>query len=105
MGQVEEIEMRTHWPTAANAVSTVCLCRRVRVPLNPFVGVAALPGCSLSSDGHHLAASLPKQLYTSLPAIHLLPQANRVPPTHALYQCPVYKTLARQVSPRVVAVV
>jgi hypothetical protein len=47
---------------------------------------------------HSLAESVSKQLYSPLPLIHLLPEANRVPAAGNVYQCPVYKTLSRQAS-------
>ena len=42
--------------------------------------------------------SLPKQLYTQAPAMHLLPIKNRkVPEIGAgIYRCPVYKELSRK---------
>ena len=44
---------------------------------------------------HKLAESRPKELFTELPIIHLLPIANRKPPTDGFYQLPVYKTSSR----------
>ena len=43
-----------------------------------------------------LVESRPKQLYTELPTIHLLPEAHRKPPTSGVYRCPVYKVLSRR---------
>jgi dynein heavy chain len=40
--------------------------------------------------------SLPKQLYTLLPIIHLMPLKDRKSPTSHVYMCPVYKILSRQ---------
>jgi len=40
--------------------------------------------------------SLPKQLYTEVPVIHLLPEQNRQEPTSGIYRCPVYKILSRR---------
>jgi dynein heavy chain len=40
--------------------------------------------------------SLPKQLYTEMPCIHLLPEKNRKEPTKGIYRCPVYKILSRR---------
>ena len=44
---------------------------------------------------HQLEESRPKELFTELPIIHLLPIANRKPPTEGFYSLPVYKTMAR----------
>ena len=40
--------------------------------------------------------SLPKQLYTDLPVIHLSPEQHRKEPTKDIYRCPVYKILSRR---------
>lgn len=40
--------------------------------------------------------SLPKQLYTEIPVMHLNPEQNRVDPTEGVYRCPVYKILSRR---------
>jgi hypothetical protein len=68
------------------------VARRVNVVSSPTSALV----CPRSKS-HSLAASLPKQLYTSLPLLHLAPHANRVPPAENVYLCPVYKTLTRQV--------
>ena len=40
--------------------------------------------------------SLPKQLYTPIPVMHLSPVKDRVMPTGGIYQMPVYKILSRR---------
>ncbi|KAI8841134.1 dynein heavy chain and region D6 of dynein motor-domain-containing protein [Chytriomyces cf. hyalinus JEL632] len=42
-----------------------------------------------------LAESRPKELYTEMCVIWLLPKANRKKPDSGIYECPVYKTLTR----------
>lgn len=37
----------------------------------------------------------PKELFSPMPTIHMLPQRNRSPPTSGIYRCPVYKILTR----------
>lgn len=37
----------------------------------------------------------PRELYSQLPPIHLLPMVDRSPPPSFVYRCPVYKTIAR----------
>ena len=37
----------------------------------------------------------PKELFSSMPIIHMLPQRDRPPPTRGIYRCPVYKILSR----------
>ena len=40
--------------------------------------------------------SLPKQLYTDIPVLHLFPEQNRKEPESGIYRCPVYKILSRR---------
>uniref|UniRef100_A0A6T8DZ44 Dynein heavy chain C-terminal domain-containing protein n=1 Tax=Prymnesium polylepis TaxID=72548 RepID=A0A6T8DZ44_9EUKA len=54
-----------------------------------------IEGARWDSNTHLLGESRPKELYTTMPIIHLLPVANRLPPTDGFYQMPVYKTLSR----------
>jgi len=54
-----------------------------------------IEGARWDSNTHLLAESRPKELYTNLPIVHLLPIANRAPPEGGFYKCPIYKTLAR----------
>lgn len=42
-----------------------------------------------------LAESRPKELYTEMAVIWLLPVANRKAETQDFYLCPIYKTLTR----------
>ena len=52
-------------------------------------------GARWDYDNHRLTESRPKELYTDMPVMLLKPEANRVPPTTGIYECPVYKTLQR----------
>ncbi|KAL1510265.1 hypothetical protein AB1Y20_006588 [Prymnesium parvum] len=54
-----------------------------------------LEGARWDSEVHLLQESRPKELYTALPIIHLLPCANRKLPEDGFYLCPIYKTLSR----------
>ena len=44
---------------------------------------------------HKLNESRPKELYTEMSCIWLVPEANRKAPETGIYRCPVYKTLTR----------
>lgn len=55
-----------------------------------------LEGARWDSASHSLDDSLPKQLYTDLPVIHLSPEQHRKDPTEGIYRCPVYKILSRR---------
>lgn len=55
-----------------------------------------IEGARWDPKKHFLAPSKPKELYTDLPLIWLVPQQNRVPPKEGIYNCPVYKVLSRR---------
>ena len=52
-------------------------------------------GARWDMDTFQLADSKPKKLFTDMPAMLLVPMADRVAPTSGFYECPVYKTLTR----------
>ncbi|XP_071943674.1 dynein axonemal heavy chain 1-like isoform X2 [Antedon mediterranea] len=54
-----------------------------------------LEGARWDYHKHELTESRPKELYTDMPVIQLIPVANRVQPSSGIYVCPVYKTLTR----------
>jgi dynein heavy chain len=55
-----------------------------------------LEGARWDNLTQSLADSRPKQLYTSLPTIHLSPVQHRKEPSSGIYRCPVYKVLSRR---------
>ena len=55
-----------------------------------------MEGARWDQDINSINDSLPKQLYTEVPVIHLLPEQNRKEPTKGIYMCPVYKILSRR---------
>jgi dynein heavy chain, axonemal len=55
-----------------------------------------LEGARWDGADKTLAHSLPKQLYTELPVIHLDPEKERPDPVKDIYRCPVYKILSRR---------
>ena len=54
-----------------------------------------IEGARWDFENKTLTDSRPKELYTSLPILHLNPKQNRVLPTEGVYRCPVYKILSR----------
>lgn len=54
-----------------------------------------LEGARWDPAAFQLAESRPKELYTEMAAIWLLPVPNRVVRNHDFYLCPIYKTLTR----------
>jgi len=55
-----------------------------------------LEGARWCNAEHSVTDSLPKQLYTELPVIHLSPLKDREDKTDGIYRCPVYKVLSRR---------
>jgi dynein heavy chain len=60
-----------------------------------FIYGLFIEGARWDMKSHLLAESRPKELFTELPLIHLLPVANRKRPEGGFYFCPVYKTSSR----------
>ena len=54
-----------------------------------------LEGARINAQTHLLEESASKELFTSMPMMHLLPVDHRVQPETGIYITPVYKTLAR----------
>ena len=54
-----------------------------------------IEGARWSKDEHKLAESRPKELYTDMPVMQLIPAENRKEPDSGIYVCPMYKTLTR----------
>ncbi|NWV36400.1 DYH1 protein, partial [Grantiella picta] len=54
-----------------------------------------LEGARWDPVAGQLAESRPKELYTEMAVIWLVPVANRKPPESGSYLCPIYKTLTR----------
>ncbi|KAF0288035.1 Dynein heavy chain 1, axonemal [Amphibalanus amphitrite] len=54
-----------------------------------------LEGAGWDAAAGALGESRPRELYTQLPVMWLLPVENRQPPDGGFYLCPVYKTLTR----------
>jgi dynein heavy chain len=55
-----------------------------------------MEGARWDASEHSIADSRPRELYTMLPVMWLLPVAERKAPTSGVYKCPVYKILSRQ---------
>merc|ERR1712224_15924 len=54
-----------------------------------------MEGARWNADIHSVDESKPKELYTKMAPIHLLPVQNRVVPSEGVYKCPAYKILTR----------
>ncbi|KAK7107431.1 hypothetical protein V1264_015364 [Littorina saxatilis] len=54
-----------------------------------------LEGARWDADKGLLAESRPKELFTDMPPLWLIPISNRKQPDSGIYECPLYKTLTR----------
>merc|ERR1719378_259680 len=55
-----------------------------------------IEGARWDLENHRLTESLPKELYTDIPMLWLMPKEDRVPPKTGVYNCPIYKVLSRR---------
>jgi dynein heavy chain len=55
-----------------------------------------MEGARWDGDKNSIDHSLPKQLYTEIPVMHLDPMRYRKEPEGGIYRCPVYKILSRR---------
>jgi len=54
-----------------------------------------MEGARWNAEIHSVDESRPKELFTQMVPIHMMPVQNRVIPTEGIYKCPVYKILTR----------
>jgi dynein heavy chain len=54
-----------------------------------------LEGARWDKAIHGLVDPKPKELFSPMPILHMLPVQNRVAPQSGIYRCPVYKILTR----------
>ena len=66
-----------------------------RPPDGCYIRGLYIEGARWDSSKKVLGESKPKELYTEMNAIWLIPKANRAVSTTGIYDCPVYKTLTR----------
>lgn len=55
-----------------------------------------LEGAKWDYKKHLMGQSYPKELFSDLPIIHMVPVAYREPPTEGIYDCPLYKVEVRK---------
>ncbi|CAM9775317.1 unnamed protein product [Chrysoparadoxa australica] len=60
-----------------------------------FVYGLFLEGAQWDGERKTLVDPRPKELFSSMPLMHLMPVKDRVQPTEGVYRCPVYKILSR----------
>ncbi|CCI45148.1 unnamed protein product [Albugo candida] len=54
-----------------------------------------LEGARWDKESRSLTDPAPKELFATMPVIHLCPERDRIPPQSGIYRCPVYKILTR----------
>lgn len=54
-----------------------------------------LEGARWDKEVRSLVDPRPKELFASIPILHMLPERNRATPQSGIYRCPVYKILTR----------
>uniref|UniRef100_A0A8C1R3A1 Dynein, axonemal, heavy chain 1 n=1 Tax=Cyprinus carpio TaxID=7962 RepID=A0A8C1R3A1_CYPCA len=67
----------------------------VRPDIGCFIHGLYLEGARWDSETGQLTESRPKELYTEMAVIWMVPVPNRKPPQSGIYMCPIYKTLTR----------
>ena len=60
-----------------------------------YINGLFLEGARWDMNKFELGESRPKELFTDMPVMWLVPTANRQQPSEGIYLCPVYKTLTR----------
>lgn len=55
-----------------------------------------LEGARWNYETHVLTDSKPKELYSDIPLMQLMPVPDRVQPKTGIYNCPLYKVLSRR---------
>ena len=68
---------------------------KVRPENGCYIRGLFVEGAQWDMDSFELAESRPKDLYTDMPVMWLIPTADRKQPDSGVYVCPVYKTLTR----------
>ncbi|XP_065097060.1 dynein axonemal heavy chain 1 [Paramisgurnus dabryanus] len=66
-----------------------------RPDIGCFIHGLFLEGARWNPDEGQLAESQPKELYTEMAVIWMVPVPNRTSPLSGVYVCPIYKTLTR----------
>jgi dynein heavy chain len=54
-----------------------------------------LEGCRWSYEHHNLTDSQPKELFSDLPLMELIPMKERESATQGIYYCPLYLTILK----------
>lgn len=86
---------RTGW-CAIDPSATPLPTRAVPSKNGAYIRGLFLEGARWDPEEHSLNDSRPKQLYTSLPVLHLDPQQHPQKIDKGVYRCPVYKVGRRK---------
>lgn len=64
-------------------------------PTGCFIYGMFIEGARWDPTSHLLQDSKPKELFSNLPLLHLVPEVNRVIAKTGFYMCPLYKVVSR----------
>jgi len=54
-----------------------------------------IEGAKWNEDTHEIGQPVPKELYSELPVLHMIPVVDRTPPERGVYNCPNYRVTSR----------
>ncbi len=55
-----------------------------------------LEGAKWDTKKHYIGQPKPKELFSDLPLVHLLPILDKVKKAEGIYECPLYKVVSRR---------
>ena len=61
-----------------------------------YVNGLFVEGSKWDAKRHMLTSPIPKELFSDLPIIWLIPVIDRIKPTEGIYECPIYKVTSRR---------
>lgn len=54
-----------------------------------------IEGAKWYNDTHEIGQPIPKELYSELPILHMIPAEDRTTPERGIYNCPMYRVTSR----------
>ena len=55
-----------------------------------------IEGAKWNYEEHRIGRPVPKELFSGMPVLWMIPKIDRVPPESGIYKCPVYKVTSRE---------
>jgi len=70
-----------------------------KVKSKPDIGIYVyglfLEGAKWNYDTHEIQQPIPKELFSELPILQMIPVDDRTPPERGVYNCPLYRVTSR----------